>query len=71
MMESTTYRGILEEGAIKELRKTLLRQGRIKFGAPDEATKAAIQSLTNLRRLERLSEQMLSASSWAELLATR
>lgn len=78
MRESSTYQGILEEGRIEGrlqgrldgVRSTLLQQGRVKFGRPTKATTAALEAITDIRRLQRMSERPLSASSWQELLAT-
>jgi predicted transposase YdaD len=74
MRESSTYQAILdegrEEGALREARKLLLRMGRRKFGAPEPATEAAVQAITDLDRLERMSDRMFDATSWPELLAT-
>lgn len=71
MMESSTYRGLINDGRIEEAKTILLRQGRIKFGEPDEATEAAVRSMKRLKRLEALSERLLSVDSWDELLADR
>ena len=79
MKESVTYQAILregreeglKEGALAEVKKVLLRQGRKRFGPPAKATKAALQAITSLPRLERLSERLLDVSSWDELLAER
>lgn len=74
MKESVTYQAIIEEGEAKgrveEARRLLLRQGRIRFGSPDSSSEAALAALTDLDRLERLSEQLLQVSSWKELLET-
>jgi hypothetical protein len=71
LQESSSYQLILEEGGIKEARKIVLRLGRIRFGTPDEMTRETIEAIDDLDRLERLSERLLTASSWAELLAER
>lgn len=68
MEESTTYQAILEEGAVRELRKTLLRQGHKRFEATPAAVKTAIMAITDLERLEELSVRLLDAASWEELL---
>jgi hypothetical protein len=72
MEESVTYQEIIrkgaERGAIEELRKVLLLQGRKRFGPPTPATKAAVESITDLERLESMSERLLDVNSWAELL---
>lgn len=68
MKESDTYMEILEEGATAALHRLLLRQGEKRFGPADAATKAAIEGITDLPRLESLSERILDVSSWQELL---
>jgi hypothetical protein len=75
MRESSGYQLILdegrEEGALREARKLLLRLGRRKFGAPEPAVEAAVQAITDLDRLERMSDRMFDATSWQDLLATQ
>jgi predicted transposase YdaD len=80
MQESTTYQAILEEGRAQgqtqgqtqgqmlALQKTLLRLGRQRFGAPSDAAQAAINAITDVARLERLTEHLLLAVTWQELL---
>ena len=72
MKESTTYQGIVEEGReegrIDEARKIILRQGKKKFGKPTAAIVTVIEGTDDLDRLERLSDRLLTASSWQDLL---
>jgi predicted transposase YdaD len=70
MRESSAYQAILEEGAIGEAQKMILRQGRQKFGLPSDAIVAVIKGVTSLERLERLFDRILTVSTWDELLAT-
>ena len=74
MHESSTYQAILdegrEEGALRAARAMLLRIGRAKFRIAGPEIEAAVQSINDLDRLERLSERLLTASGWEELLAT-
>ena len=74
MRESSTYQIILdegrEEGALRKVRKILLRQGRRKFGPPDAAAEATVQGIADLDRLERMSDRLFDATSWPDLLAT-
>ena len=70
MRESSTYQLILDEGHIEELQKTILRQGRIRFGAADESTQNAVNSISDGDRLRRMTERLLTASTWTEVLAT-
>jgi Domain of unknown function (DUF4351) len=69
MKESTTYQAILREGRAEEARAILLRQGTKRFGAPSDETRAALEGITEIERLEKLSERLLDVESWAELLA--
>jgi len=77
MRDSSTYQYILDEGRAegladgerREARKIVLRQGRLLFGAPTAADEAALQAITDLERLERISEHVLSAAGWQDLLA--
>jgi predicted transposase YdaD len=57
------------QGQLTEAQKLLFRQGRIRFGRLDKATRAAIEAIADLERLERLSVRLLTATSWADLLA--
>jgi predicted transposase YdaD len=70
MHESTTYQYILEEGAINEARKLLLRQGRKRFGDPTPAAEATLQAIADLDRLERMSDRLLEIDTWDALLET-
>lgn len=68
MRESSTYQAILDEGRLEEAQLILLRQGQKRFGAPDRETRATIVAMTDLARLEALTERLLDVSSWQELL---
>ncbi len=70
MRESDTFMAILEEGEEKEARSVLLRQGKKRFGVPDETTTATLTAITDLERLHRLQERMFEATSWQDLLDT-
>jgi predicted transposase YdaD len=75
--ESTVYQAILRKGEAKGqaqgraegAQKILLRLGRKRFGPPDKPTRAALEAITDLDRLEQLSERLLEVASWQELLA--
>jgi predicted transposase YdaD len=85
LRESSVFQAILAEGEAKgkaeakaegeakgrtaEAKKILLRQGRKRFGPPDKSTRASIETLTDLSRLEQLTERVLTVESWHELLA--
>lgn len=72
MEQSTTYQGIVrrgrEEGRTEEARRLLLLLGESKFGPPDAATLAALESLGDLAQLEELGLRLIRANSWEELL---
>lgn len=70
MSELTAYDEAVEEGAIKTSHNILLRQGRKRFGEPDAATEAALTAISDLDRLGRMTDAILTASSWEELLET-
>jgi predicted transposase YdaD len=57
------------EGRREEAAEFLMRQGRKKFGPPTEAHEAALAAVTELSRLEALSEKLLDVNTWDELLA--
>ena len=69
MRESSTYLGILEEGAISEVKKLLLRLGQKSLGVPAENVSATLAASTDLDRLERWLESLPEVKSWEELLA--
>jgi hypothetical protein len=72
--ESVTYQAIIEKGVargeVREARKTLLRQGKIRFGEAPPTVVAAIDSIHDLARLDDLLIRLLSVNSWQELLAS-
>ena len=72
MRDSTTYQFILDEGRAEgraeEARRILLRLGQAKFGRPNAAVETALQGISDLDRLEQLSDRLLAATSWQELL---
>ncbi len=72
MKESVTYQAILEEGEAKgriaEAKRLLLLLGQGRFGSPDARARLAVEKITDVEQLEALSERLLTAASWAELL---
>ena len=80
MRESRMYQAILQEGRqeglnegrVGEAQRLLLRLGGIRFGPPDEATRAAIEAIGDLGRLERMSDRVVDMSihDWNGLLGT-
>jgi hypothetical protein len=73
MEQSTTYQAIVrrgrEEGRAQEAQRILLLQGELKFGAPDPRSRAAIEAINDISRLEKMTARLLNARSWDELLA--
>jgi predicted transposase YdaD len=60
----------LQYGQISEARRILLRLATARFGEPDESTLRTLESIDDLDRLERITDRILAASSWVELIAT-
>jgi predicted transposase YdaD len=81
MKESVTYQAILEEGeakgrsegaiegALTEARKILQRLGQRRFGPPDTRVRTILEGITDVERLEELSERVYQVHSWEELLS--
>jgi len=75
--DSSFYQVLLKEGLekgqhqgrIKEAQEVLFRLGRIRFSRLDKATRSAIEAIDDLERLHRLSELILTATNWRDLLA--
>ncbi|MCC7370365.1 MAG: hypothetical protein IT306_18210 [Chloroflexi bacterium] len=86
LQESSTYQAIRREGlaegrAVGQLegraegrvdtaRRFILDLGSDKFGAPSQTTTSILESISDLSILERLHRRILTASTWAELLAS-
>jgi predicted transposase YdaD len=76
LKDSSYYQVLLEEGMekgerqgeIKGARKLLIHLGRTRFGRLDKANRATLESIDDLDQLETLSERILTATSWADLL---
>jgi hypothetical protein len=68
MRESSVYVQFVKEGSIFEARKLILRMGQIRFGIPEAGTRARVEAITDLDRLEYLAEKLLTASDWDDLL---
>ncbi len=77
MEDSSTYQIIIArgeergmtKGQVEEARRLLLRLGEKRFGPANEATQAAIQSLSTVEELEALAERLLEVENWSELLS--
>ena len=80
MKESTTYQAILregreeglqqgrEEGTVAEAKRILVLVGEDRFGPLDARIKAALESITDLRRLEELCLLAQHVDGWHALL---
>lgn len=53
---------------MEQARRLLLRLGTRKLGPPDASTAAALERIDDLDMLERLSDDLLTAASWSDLL---
>src|SRR6185295_30169 len=66
MRESSTYQAILEEGReegrVEGARRLLLRLGTRKLGPPDLSAEASLARIDDLDVLERLSDDLLTAT---------
>ncbi|MCI0461801.1 MAG: hypothetical protein L0Z62_33030 [Gemmataceae bacterium] len=70
MHDSDTYQAILDEGAVKQAHKMLLRLGQKRFGPASAEVVAGLKAIEDLERLERMSDRVLEASSWEQFLQT-
>lgn len=76
LRESTTYQRILREGwdagheagAVEAAREIVQRLGRRRFGPPPEWAVSALDAVDDLERREVLSERVLDATGWEDLL---
>jgi hypothetical protein len=70
MRDSDTYLAILDEGREDQVKKDILRLGQQRFGPPEEAITARLSGITELDRLDRLVDRLLTAAGWQDLLDT-
>ena len=63
------FKQFTDKGRAEGLRGAIGRQGRKKFGPPTVAHEAALAAVTDLDRLGAMSEKLLEAGGWDELLA--
>ena len=66
--ESVTYKAILKEGRLEEVRNVLLLQGRDRLGVPSAKIIALLFAETDLGRLEALAIRLLHVKTWEKLL---
>jgi chorismate mutase len=70
MRDSDTYLAILDEGREEQVKKDILRLAQKRFGPADEPSKARLNGITDLERMERLLDRLLDATGWQDLLDT-
>ena len=58
------------KGITEEARRLLLRLGGQRFGEPGQQIVAAVTAMNDVDRLERLTDRLLQATGWQELLDT-
>jgi predicted transposase YdaD len=71
MEQSATYQAIVRRGRAEEARRFLLLQGEAKFGSPDDPTRAALDQINDVVRLEQLGVRLVIADSWQALLTSQ
>lgn len=73
MQESSTYQAVLArgrtEGRVEGARRMLLLLGEKRFGAPTARTRAVLEAVTELERIEQLTGQVLDSAGWEEQLS--
>jgi predicted transposase YdaD len=57
-------------GQAREARRLLRLLGDTRFGTPDEESARAIEAISDIDRLEHMTLRLLTATGWADLLAT-
>jgi predicted transposase YdaD len=67
-LETGLETGLLE-GKATEARRILLRLAHKRFGMPSAAILATVEAIADVGRIEELTEKVLDAKSWDELLA--
>lgn len=78
MHDSSAYELILDEGRaeglskgqVAEAQRLLMRLGRRKLGSLNPTDEQNLLAITDLDRLERMADAILTAGNWSELLAT-
>ncbi len=76
MKESTTYQAILTEGRqeglvqgrVEEARRLLLALGERRFGPPTPAVRQAVEGISTVEQLERMTGRLLDVETWEALL---
>jgi hypothetical protein len=68
MEQSATYQAIMRKARAEGARHVVLLYGETKFGPPDAAPRAAIESIVEITQLQELALRLVSTGSWQELL---
>ena len=69
-MAQLTRKSYIYEELEEKAKATLIRLGRIRLQEPDLATLNLIQEIDDIDRIDRMTDRVLSASSWREVLET-
>jgi hypothetical protein len=67
MKEIPAFRIMYDEGREEEARSLLIRLGRRRLGNPSPSIQSQIAAMTDVKALEDLMEQLMTATSWKEL----
>lgn len=70
MQDYPTFMEIFTEGRVLQARKLILRFFAKRCGPPPEWAIPYVEAISDLDRLERISERLLDAHGWADLLNT-
>ncbi|HBI45183.1 MAG TPA: hypothetical protein DDY78_20355 [Planctomycetales bacterium] len=60
----------MEKGSKMVLKESLIDIGAIRFGQPDAAATAVLNSVDDMERLARMRHRLLDAANWDDLLGT-
>jgi hypothetical protein len=71
IMHNPTVWDEIDEAELRVSKRLLLQQGQRKFGDPTKKEKAALTSIQEYARLERMAVSILEVNSWKELLAVK
>ncbi|MBY0232826.1 MAG: hypothetical protein K2W96_26385 [Gemmataceae bacterium] len=63
--------GLLERGELRRARATIIRLGQLKFGPLAPERRAAIERIEDMDRLDILTDRIVTAASWEELLSAQ
>jgi predicted transposase YdaD len=67
MEESSTYQAIVQKGRADEARTMVLLVGEARFGPADDATRAAINAMSDLDQLHELGVRLAKGAGWQEV----